>query len=190
MSFIFALPSQKSSSQVLQCHTRLQLCYLNTPKWEWFQIPFTHMKLSAALWYIFKGFSEHIASALRAVPVIFHPLVSAHKIPLCVRSLSLPEPSDIAPKLLSRVAKLQAHLSWECALIIQTMKKKKIFGFSDLIHTLLNKVLDCLALLCLRGCWNCSAMKWGAQRQKLDKQPKLRNKHSYRYLLLLLGTEL
>lgn len=125
MSFIFALPSQKSSSQVLQCHTRLQLCYLNTPKWEWFQIPFTHMKLSAALWYIFKGFSEHIASALRAVPVIFHPLVSAHKIPPCVRSLSLPEPSDIAPKLLSRVAKLQAHLSWECALIIQTMKKKR-----------------------------------------------------------------
>lgn len=58
-------------------------------------------------------------------PVIFHSSVSApHKTSYCVYSFSLHEPSDIALKLLSCIVKLQAHLSWENAFTIDTMRRK------------------------------------------------------------------
>lgn len=86
---------------------------------------FIHMKQSTIMLHVFKCCSEHIASAPRTVPGIFDNSVSAsHKITYCVYSFSLHEPSHISLKLLSCIVRLQAHLSWEHAFMIYTMKRK------------------------------------------------------------------
>lgn len=167
ISLIFDFPSQKSSSQVPQCCSRPHLCYLNIHKWEglWFQVPFTHMKLSATLWNILKCFSEHIASAPRAVPVIFpsFSVSSSQNIILCSLLVSAWAKWHCTEVIVMCCKAGGTSILGMCLDYWDNGKKKRFLVFQTWLMPCLTRFLIA---------WYCSvlgdagiAVKWGAQWQ-------------------------